>query len=237
MAGGRASKEAYVKILSATLIAITLMTFQTSAQNAPLPTKGGGVLRVGNGVSPPVLISKIEPQYTEEARRAKYEGTAVLYAQIEPSGQATHIKMIKSLGLGLDQKAMEAVATWKFQPGTKAGAPVTVEATVEVNFRLLGSGWTIARSDFSTGAGASKPLLRSVASPPKCKSSAWKVTLSLTVGPDGRVSKVQVTETPKSSLNGSVADSVKTWTFDPAMLAGAPQTATGQIDVVCSVNH
>ena len=98
---------------------------------------GGGVFRVGGGVSAPVLLSKTEPEYSEEARKAKHQGTVMLYVQIDPSGHATNIKVVKSLGLGLDEKAIEAVRKWKFSPGKKDGKPVTVEATIEVNFRLL----------------------------------------------------------------------------------------------------
>jgi protein TonB len=98
---------------------------------------GGGVFRVGGGVSPPVLLYKKEPEYSEEARKAKHQGTVLLYVQIDASGKATNMKVVKSLGLGLDEKAMEAVANWKFTPGKKDGKAVTVEATIEVNFRLL----------------------------------------------------------------------------------------------------
>jgi len=98
---------------------------------------GGGVFRVGGGVSAPVLLYKKEPEYSEEARKAKHQGTVVLYVQIDPSGKATHMSVVKSLGLGLDEKAMEAVSNWKFTPGKKDGKAVTVEATIEVNFRLL----------------------------------------------------------------------------------------------------
>jgi periplasmic protein TonB len=98
---------------------------------------GGGVFRVGGGVSSPILLSKTEPEYSEEARKAKHQGSVVLYVQIDTSGRATNIKVVKSLGLGLDEKAVEAVSKWKFSPGKKDGKPVTVEATIEVNFRLL----------------------------------------------------------------------------------------------------
>ena len=98
---------------------------------------GGNVFRVGGGVSAPVLLFKKEPEYSEEARKAKFQGTVVLYVQVDASGKATHIKVMRSLGLGLDEKAMEAVQQWKFKPGYKDGKPVTVEATIEVNFRLL----------------------------------------------------------------------------------------------------
>lgn len=98
---------------------------------------GGGIYRVGGGVSAPVLLSKKEPEYSEEARKAKYSGTVLLYVEIDQSGRATNIRVQRSLGLGLDEKAIEAVRQWKFRPGYKDGRPVVVAATVEVNFRLL----------------------------------------------------------------------------------------------------
>ena len=98
---------------------------------------GGGAFKVGGGVSAPQLISKVEPEYSEEARKAKYQGTVLLYVEVDPSGKATNIRVVRSLGLGLDEKAIEAVKKWKFKPGYKNGQPVTVVATIEVNFRLL----------------------------------------------------------------------------------------------------
>jgi protein TonB len=98
---------------------------------------GGGVFRAGGGVSAPALLSKVEPEYSEEARKAKYQGVVVLYIEVDPSGRARNIRVLHSLGLGLDEKAVEAVRQWKFRPGYRNGRPVTVAATVEVNFRLL----------------------------------------------------------------------------------------------------
>ncbi|HYW48439.1 MAG TPA: TonB family protein [Bryobacteraceae bacterium] len=96
-----------------------------------------GVYRVGAGVTSPMLSWKLEPQYTEEARAEKYAGTVLVYIEVGTDGMAHNIKVIKSIGMGLDEKAVEAISQWKFNPGTKDGAPVTVAATVEVNFRLL----------------------------------------------------------------------------------------------------
>jgi TonB family protein len=98
---------------------------------------GGGVYKVGNGTTAPVVLYKKEPEYSEEARKAKYQGTVVLYIEVDPSGRAVNPKVVRSLGLGLDEKAMEAVRQWKFKPGYRDGKPVTVAATIEVNFRLL----------------------------------------------------------------------------------------------------
>jgi TonB family protein len=98
---------------------------------------GGGAFRVGGGVSAPVVLHKVEPEYSEEARKAKYQGTVLLYIEVDANGKATNIRVQRSLGLGLDEKAVEAVKQWKFKPGYKDGKPVTVAATIEVNFRLL----------------------------------------------------------------------------------------------------
>ncbi|MBS1859315.1 MAG: energy transducer TonB [Acidobacteria bacterium] len=98
---------------------------------------GGGVFRVGGGVTAPQLIYKVEPEYSEEARKAKYQGTVLLYVQVDPTGHAVNMRVLHSLGLGLDEKAMDAVRKWRFKPGMKDGRPVTVEAQIEVNFRLL----------------------------------------------------------------------------------------------------
>jgi TonB family protein len=98
---------------------------------------GGGVFRAGGGVSAPTLLFKVEPEYSEEARKAKYQGVVLLYVEVDPSGKAINIRVLHSLGLGLDEKAMEAVKKWKFKPGVKDGRPVTVQAQIEVNFRLL----------------------------------------------------------------------------------------------------
>jgi len=98
---------------------------------------GGGVFKVGGGVTAPSLLYKVEPEYSEEARKAKYQGTVILYVEVDPSGHAVNPRVVRSLGLGLDEKAIDAVRKWKFKPGYKDGHPVTVAAQIEVNFRLL----------------------------------------------------------------------------------------------------
>jgi TonB family protein len=103
----------------------------------PLSSASEAAYSVGGGVSAPVLISKVEPQYTEEARQAKLNGTVFLYVEVGPDGMAHNIKVQRPLGMGLDEKAIEAVQQWRFRPGMKDGKPVTVAATIEVNFRHL----------------------------------------------------------------------------------------------------
>jgi TonB family protein len=98
---------------------------------------GGGAYRIGGGVSPPAIIFKVEPEYSEEARKAKFQGTVTLSVVVDEKGNPRDIKITRPLGLGLDQKAVEAVEKWKFSPGKKDGKPVPVFAQIEVNFRLL----------------------------------------------------------------------------------------------------
>jgi TonB family protein len=98
---------------------------------------GGGVYSVGGGVSAPIPIYKPEPPYSEEARKAKYQGTVVLFIIINASGTVSECRVIKPLGLGLDEKAAETVKTWKFKPAMRNGTPVPVQVTVEVSFRLF----------------------------------------------------------------------------------------------------
>src|SRR5450755_3836002 len=97
---------------------------------------GGGAYRVGGGVSAPKALYAPDPEYSEEARKAKYQGVCVLKLIVGPDGHPRDIAVARSLGLGLDEKAMEAVKNWKFEPAMKDGKPVSVAINVEVQFRL-----------------------------------------------------------------------------------------------------
>lgn len=88
-------------------------------------------------VTQAVLQWKSEPEYSEDARKAKLQGTVVLQIEIDARGQATNIRIVRSLGLGLDEKAVDSVSRWRFRPATRNGRPITSPAVVEVNFRLL----------------------------------------------------------------------------------------------------
>jgi TonB family protein len=99
---------------------------------------GGGVYRPGvGGVSAPRAIYKPDPEYSTEARQAKYQGTVVLSMIIGSDGRPRAIRVARALGMGLDEKAMEAVRQWRFEPATKDGKPVAVMVDVEVAFRLF----------------------------------------------------------------------------------------------------
>jgi TonB family protein len=92
--------------------------------------------RVGGGVSAPKAIYAPDPEYSEEARQAKLQGTCILELVVGPNGKPRDIKVTQALGRGLDEKAIEAVKTWRFEPGKKYDKPVATIINVEVAFRL-----------------------------------------------------------------------------------------------------
>lgn len=94
------------------------------------------IYKIGPGIVPPKLLEKSEPQYTDEARAAKVQGTVGLSVVVGVDQRAHDIQVIKSLDRGLDTNAIRSIQTWRFQPGTKNGKPVPVRAKIEVNFRL-----------------------------------------------------------------------------------------------------
>jgi TonB family protein len=98
---------------------------------------GGGPFSVGGSITAPIPIYRPEPAYSEEARKAKYQGTVVLIIVVDAQGNVSDARVVKPLGMGLDEKALETVRTWKFKPATRAGVPVPVRVGVEVTFRLF----------------------------------------------------------------------------------------------------
>lgn len=85
----------------------------------------------------PVLIYKVEPEFSEDARKAKLQGVVMLCGEVDTNGRMRNIRIIRPLGLGLEDKAIEAVRQWRFRPAYRDGKPVAAAATIEVNFHLL----------------------------------------------------------------------------------------------------
>ena len=98
---------------------------------------GGGVHAIGGGVTNPIVVFQPEPEYSEPARKAMLQGTVVLEVIVDPSGKTRNIRLLRSLGLGLDEEAIKAVERWRFKPATKDGKPVAVFINAYVSFHLL----------------------------------------------------------------------------------------------------
>jgi TonB family protein len=105
---------------------------------APPPnTSAATIYRVGGTVTAPRILSKVEPQYSEEARKNKLQGTISMSMVVDATGAPTQIAILYPLGMGLDQEAINAVSQWRFSPGTRNGAPVPVFTQIEVSFHTL----------------------------------------------------------------------------------------------------
>ena len=88
--------------------------------------------------SSPRLISKVEPECTQQAQRVGVDGAVLLSVEIHEDGTARNITVVRSLGYGLDEAATEAIQKWKFKPGTKDGEPTKAKAQIQISFRCSG---------------------------------------------------------------------------------------------------
>jgi TonB family protein len=107
------------------------------AQLSPKRQANAQASKIGNGIAAPMILHKIEPSYSPEAHAAKAQGTVVLTVVIGTDGKACDVQLHKGVGYGLDEQALDAVAQWTFKPGMRDGMAVPVQASIEVNFRLL----------------------------------------------------------------------------------------------------
>ncbi|HEY2013051.1 MAG TPA: energy transducer TonB [Bryobacteraceae bacterium] len=98
---------------------------------------GGGLRRIGGGVSSPVVIYQVEPEFSEEARKAKFMGVVVVNLIVDSKGMPQNVHVLRGVGMGLDQKAVEAVRQYRFKPAIAEGKPVPVELNVQVDFQIF----------------------------------------------------------------------------------------------------
>jgi protein TonB len=98
---------------------------------------GGGVFHIGGSVKPPTLTYSPDPEFSEEARKAKFSGNVQVYLIVDEQGQPTHVRVVRGVGMGLDEKAVEAVRQYKFKPAMQNGKPVKVDLYIDVNFQIF----------------------------------------------------------------------------------------------------
>ena len=97
---------------------------------------GGGPYGPGSGIDPPRLLREVKPQYTEAALRQRLEGEVVVEVVVLRDGRVGDVRLIQRLGAGLDERAVDAVKQWVFEPARRLGAPVDVLVEVAVDFSL-----------------------------------------------------------------------------------------------------
>ena len=98
---------------------------------------GGGIRHVGGGVSEPELIFKVDPEFSEEARKAKFMGIVLVNLIVDTHGMPQNVHILRGVGMGLDEKAVDAVRQYRFKPAMENGHPVPVQVNVEVNFQIF----------------------------------------------------------------------------------------------------
>jgi periplasmic protein TonB len=98
---------------------------------------GGGPMHIGGSVRAPVLVYQVDPEFSEEARKAKFSGNVEVYLWVDEQGNPSHVKVVRGVGMGLDEKAIEAVRQYKFKPAMMNGKPVKVDMYVDVNFQIF----------------------------------------------------------------------------------------------------
>ena len=97
---------------------------------------GGGILHSGGSVSMPKVLYYVDPEFSEEARKAKFSGNVEVYLWVDEQGNPSHIRVTRGVGMGLDEKAIEAVRQYRFKPAMKDGKPVKVDLNIEVDFHI-----------------------------------------------------------------------------------------------------
>jgi TonB family protein len=124
-------------LIALNVIVVCLFTdalAQTSTDAGSKTDPINGIEKVGGRVSAPRLVYAPDPEYSAEALDLNYEGFCVLSVVVDPNGRPRDIKVVQELGHGLDEKAVEAVKEWKFEPAMKDGKPVAVQTYVQVQF-------------------------------------------------------------------------------------------------------
>ena len=170
------------------------------------------------------MVTKFEPVYSEEARLAGYEGTVVLFAVVDANGRGRDLKILKPLGLGLDEAALECVRQWTFQPGLKDGKAVAVQVTVEVNFRMLGKNkqaWHLDSIRFAPPALAERPHLTAIKFPKAHEGEHAFVLVSFDVDEMGRPANLRADQSSDDKAQQEALDAVKGWRFEPGSKDGA----------------
>jgi periplasmic protein TonB len=97
---------------------------------------GGDVKNIGGGISEPIVITEVEPEFSEEARRAKYPGDVIVSLIVDANGMPQNVHVLHGVGMGLDEKAVEAVKQYRFKPARENGKPVAVYMNVDVGFHI-----------------------------------------------------------------------------------------------------
>jgi TonB family protein len=192
-----------------------LLAFLAVAAWAPA-VQAQGVSRQARDTQQPRVISKTEPEYSEEARRADVNATIVLSLVVNEIGEPEDVRVERGAGFGLDERAVQCIQTWRFEPGTKDGKPFKAAIHVEVSFNLMTKGRQNQRASltFTLPSGAARPELIKGAIPASPDAAgAALLRVRLTVGQDGKAKNLDILETTDQDWANQALKKMKEWRF------------------------
>jgi D-alanyl-D-alanine dipeptidase len=217
------------------------------------------VYRVGNGVTIPKVLKRVEPSFTDEARKNKYVGVVLLDLVVDADGDPTDITVSRRLGMGLDESAVEAARQWKFIPGTRNGVPVAVQVAMEINFHLYEKNpspdtGTKENQSVAPGPNNNQGLPPTIAGcsgafvPPKWRAGmmphipddVWIRTsglphdesarLHILVTERGKVKVLSLLSGPGGNFDRAAKEAVREWKYSPATCDGVPMPIELNLD-------
>jgi TonB family protein len=214
------------------LFAVVAFAQQSAVERPALPT----VYKPGAAIQAPVVMAKPKPEYSQEARLAKLEGSVLLSLIVAKGGEVREVRVERPLGLGLDENAVENVRSWKFHPGTKDGSPVDVRVNGEVFFREARQlwDWHLVSAAFDPPKGASRPTVLKAQYPPTSDlEENVSVQISFEVDADGVARSVHVDRSSDPKWETEIVTAFREgWRFQAGKKDGKPVAVRGWFDFV-----
>jgi TonB family protein len=215
------------------------------AQANEAPDSRSGLSKVGGRISPPEILRSVNAEFSDEARRAKYQGVCLIGLIVDAEGNPQNIHVVRALGMGLDEKAIEAIRQYKFKPAMKDGTtPVPTMITIEVDFRLYSGKKPSHISPVPIGAPRFDPVPGNAGSlllinyvEPRYSHFGRKNRISgecvigLTVDIHGMPQNVHVVTSLDPSLDQNAIEAVKKWRYTPPMINGNAAPIDGTVKV------
>jgi len=225
------------------LVLSTSSPLDVAASQAAAPQAAPGNAAVPPKVEvAPSIVSKPAPEYTDEGRAARIQGSVLVGAEIDEQGQVENVRLIRGLGFGLDKKALESVKQWQFKPGTRGGVAAKFYVPCHVDFRLPEGGpWQIdgnilvAKSPADSRAAKTPPELTQYASPSAeaCTNKGGYVALRLDVDERGSVSNFSVIMFSDERLAQAAIAAARSWKFKPAELDHNAAPGESRVVLAC----
>lgn len=191
-----------------------------------------GAYRAGNGVTAPTPLTTVPPEIPALAQRLRAQGDVLLSLVVKSDGAIRDIQVVRSVGYGMDEKAIESVRKGRFRAGTKAGVAVDVRVQMEVAFRLEPEPkiWGAGPLVFNTEGGAKSPVLKSGTMPGAARDAGNEtVVLQFAVSKAGDVGEIQAVEGNTSPSVAMLTSALSKWKFSPATDGNGPAAAMGKV--------